>query len=76
VVGEYQCWRDNLRLYLQGGPTLADGQCYELATMNEVDTSACKGGFEDARRQVEVSLAVLEHDLQQRIRDLRGGAPP
>lgn len=69
VVGEYQCWRDNRLLYLQGGPTLADGQCYDLATMEEVDTSACRTGFEDARRQVEVSLAVLEHDLQQGIRD-------
>jgi phosphoglycerol transferase MdoB-like AlkP superfamily enzyme len=69
VVGEYQCWRDNLRLYLSGGPTLTDGECYELTTMEEVDTSVCAGGFVEARRQVEVSLAVLEYDLQQRIHD-------
>ncbi len=73
VVGEYQCWRDSSRLYLSGGPTLTDGQCYALATLDEVDTSVCAEGFVDARRQTEVSRAVLEHDLQQLIRDRLAG---
>jgi phosphoglycerol transferase MdoB-like AlkP superfamily enzyme len=73
VVGEYQCWRDSRRLYLSGGPALTDGQCYELPAVEEVDTSVCLGGFTEARRQVEVSLAVLEHDLQQRIHDRLAG---
>jgi len=34
-----------------------------------VDPAACAAGFEEARRQVEVSQLVLEHDLQQEIRE-------
>ena len=73
VVGEYQCWRDSTLLYLSGGPVLTDGECFELATMEETDTSLCAAGFDDAGRQVDISLAVLEHDLQQLIRDRLGG---
>jgi len=67
VVGEYRCWRDATHLYLRRGPELGDGQCIDLATMNEVGSRDCATGFEEALRQVEISRLVLEHDLQQRL---------
>lgn len=68
VVGEYRCWRSETHLYLRRGPLLRDGECIELATMREVDSEACAASFEAARREVEVSHLVLEHDLQQKLR--------
>ena len=79
VVGEYQCWQDGNHLYLQRTGRLEDGDCYELPGLREVDPAACAAGFEEARRQVEVSGLVLEHDLQQEIRErlleATGGGP-
>jgi hypothetical protein len=75
VVGEYQCWRDGSHLYLQRTGKLEDGDCFELPGLRLVDPAACATGFEAARRQVEVSGLVLDHDLQQEIRErLRGAA--
>jgi phosphoglycerol transferase MdoB-like AlkP superfamily enzyme len=68
VVGEYRCFSDATHLFLRRGPELADGECVELATLARVEPSACADGFEAARRQVEISRLVLEHDLQVRIR--------
>lgn len=68
VVGEYGCWHDASRLYLQGSGRLEDGDCYELPGLRELDPSECAAGFAEARRQVEVTRLVLEHDLQQKIR--------
>jgi phosphoglycerol transferase MdoB-like AlkP superfamily enzyme len=68
VVGEYRCWSDATRLFLRRGPELGDGECIELATLSPVASSACADSFEAARRQVEISRLVLEHDLQERIR--------
>jgi len=65
VVGEYRCWHDAAHVYLRRGPRLEDGLCVELATLVEVDVDRCRSGFEEARRQVEISRRVLEHDLQQ-----------
>jgi phosphoglycerol transferase MdoB-like AlkP superfamily enzyme len=67
VVGEYHCWQDSSHLYLQRGASLADGECYELTTMERVGVEACREGYEDARRQVDISRLVLEHDLQGRV---------
>jgi phosphoglycerol transferase MdoB-like AlkP superfamily enzyme len=67
VIGEHRCWRDATHLYLRGGPALANGECIELATMEAVAPEACASGFEEARRQAEVSSLVLDHDLQRRI---------
>jgi phosphoglycerol transferase MdoB-like AlkP superfamily enzyme len=67
VVGEYQCWRDDDHLYLQGGGRLDQGQCIELLSMERVGVEACRRSFLDARRQVEISQLVLENDLQERI---------
>ena len=67
VVGEYRCWLDATHLYLRRGPLLADGECIELATMMEVGSEACSESFDEARREVEVSGLVLEHDLQQKL---------
>jgi hypothetical protein len=76
VVGEYRCWRDAEHLYLRGGPLLADGECVELSSMRRVDPSACLTSFEAARRQVEISEIVLEHDLQLRLRTSLAGSSP
>jgi phosphoglycerol transferase MdoB-like AlkP superfamily enzyme len=73
VLGEYQCWRDTSHLFLQGGGRLEQGQCYELPTLERVDVAACGPGFDEARRQVEVSRLVLEFDLQQRLGELLAG---
>jgi phosphoglycerol transferase MdoB-like AlkP superfamily enzyme len=67
VVGEYRCWRDATHLYLRRGPLLTDGECIELETMTRVEPELCSGGFDAARREVEVSRLVLEHDLQQKL---------
>ena len=73
VVGEYGCWRDARHLYLQGDGTLEDGLCLDAATMQMLPVSACRRGFELARRVEAASAVVLEHDLQQRIHEeLRG----
>jgi phosphoglycerol transferase MdoB-like AlkP superfamily enzyme len=79
VVGEYRCWRDGSRLYLQRTGRLEDGDCYELPGLRVLEPAACAGGFEEALRQVEVSQLVLEHDLQLAIRErlarAAGGGP-
>jgi phosphoglycerol transferase MdoB-like AlkP superfamily enzyme len=67
VVGEYRCWRDEVHLYLRRGPGLSDGECIELATMRPVAPEACAAGFDAARREVEISRLVLEHDLQKKL---------
>lgn len=67
VVGEYRCWRDATHLYLHRGPRLTDGECIELATLERVGVEACSMSFEAARREVETSRLVLEHDLQQKL---------
>ena len=67
VVGEYQCWRDARHLFLQGGGSLEDGECYQLPDLTVIDVQACGAGFADAMAQVEASQMVLEHDLQQEI---------
>jgi len=67
VIGEYRCWRDATHLYLRRGPLVTDGDCIELATMTEIDSEACVAGFEEARRQVEISGIVLDQDLQARV---------
>jgi phosphoglycerol transferase MdoB-like AlkP superfamily enzyme len=67
VIGEYRCWRDATHVYLRDGPHLTDGECIELATMRLVKSEACAASFESARRQVEISARVLEHDLQGRL---------
>jgi len=67
VVGEYRCWRDATHLYLRRGPLLTDGECVELESMRKVDSAACSASFEKARREVEISRLVLEHDLQLRL---------
>ena len=69
VVGEYGCWRNARRLFLQGDGTLADGQCLDVATLVNAPPSECAEGFAEARRAEAISSLVLEHDLQQRISD-------
>jgi phosphoglycerol transferase MdoB-like AlkP superfamily enzyme len=69
VVGEYRCWHDATHVYLRRGPRLGDGLCVEFETLEEVEVERCRSGFEEARRQVEISRRVLEHDLQQRLLD-------
>jgi phosphoglycerol transferase MdoB-like AlkP superfamily enzyme len=79
VVGEYGCWRDDQLLFLQGDGSLGDGACIDLATTMRVPAESCAKGFSAARTEVEVSEAVLEHDLQGRIHEelaLAGGGLP
>jgi phosphoglycerol transferase MdoB-like AlkP superfamily enzyme len=79
VVGEYGCWRDDHLLFLQGDGSLGDGACIDLATTMRVPAESCAEGFSAARTEVEVSEAVLEHDLQGRIQEelaLAGGELP
>jgi phosphoglycerol transferase MdoB-like AlkP superfamily enzyme len=71
VVGEYRCWNDSTHVYLRRGPRLRDGQCFEGAGLEEVAVEACATSFEAARRQVEISETVLEHDLQQALHSTR-----
>ncbi len=75
VVGEYRCWRDTTHLYLRRGPLLTDGECIELETMKRVEPGACSESFDAARREVEISRLVLEHDLQQKLGKSLAGRP-
>jgi len=73
VVGEYGCWRDARHLFLQGGGTLEEGSCIELATLQTVAPAECAAAFSEARRIEVVSSLVLEYDLQGTIyRELSG----
>jgi len=67
VVGEYHCWRDGERLFLQGNGTLEDGGCYLLPDLTVIDTQGCATGFANATAQIEASRMILEHDLQLEI---------
>lgn len=67
VVGEYRCFSDASFLYLRHGPALADGECVDLASLRAVPVTDCAVPFERARRQVEVSTSVLDHDLQETV---------
>jgi len=69
VVGEYGCWRDARRLFLQGDGSLAGGRCLDVGTLAPLPRDACAAPFAEARRTEEISSLVLEHDLQQRISD-------
>jgi lipoteichoic acid synthase len=69
VVGEYGCWRDDHLLFLQGDGTLGDGACIDLATTTRVGAENCAEGYSAARKEVEVSEAVLDFNLQGRIHE-------
>ena len=67
VVGEYGCWRDAHRLFLQGDGFLEGGRCLDVGTLAPLPPDACAAPFAEARRTEEISSLVLEHDLQQQI---------
>jgi phosphoglycerol transferase MdoB-like AlkP superfamily enzyme len=69
VLGEYGCWSTRDLLYLVGGPALADGRCFERATLRPLPVERCADGSERAARRVGVSRTILEHDLQSRLAD-------
>ena len=69
VVGEYGCWRNDRLLFLQGNGSLNDGVCLDLSTMDRVPAESCREGYFAARRTVETSMRVLEHDLQGTIHE-------
>jgi phosphoglycerol transferase MdoB-like AlkP superfamily enzyme len=69
VVGEYACWRDAHRLFLQGDGTLAGGRCLALPDLFELEVEDCAQPYAQARRAMEVSQAVLEFDLQPWLHD-------
>jgi phosphoglycerol transferase MdoB-like AlkP superfamily enzyme len=74
VVGEYGCWRDADHLFLQGGKTIEEGTCIELATMDTVAPGECAAAFLEARRTEAMSSMTLDWDLQGRISaDLNDG---
>ena len=75
VIGEYRCWRDADHVFLRHGPELADGECLDVATLDQVEVEACRTAFEAARLQVEMSELVLKHDLQRRIHDRLSSSP-
>lgn len=70
VVGEYRCWRDRERLFLQGGRRLDDGRCLDAGTLEPLATEACADGHRAAMTRVAVSNAVLAHDLQAELHAL------
>ena len=73
VIGEYACWSTVDLMYLVGGPTLADGRCFDRTTLRPLPIERCADGWEEAARRVRISRAVLEYDLQQRLADLGVG---
>lgn len=75
VVGEYRCWRDARRLFLQGGPQLGDGQCRLLDGLALLPVAECAPGYREAMRRVEVSNLVLTHDLQGEVHRVLAAEP-
>jgi phosphoglycerol transferase MdoB-like AlkP superfamily enzyme len=54
-------------IYANHGPQLADGRCFDAATLEPLPVVACEEGNLEVRRQAEVARLVLSYDLQQRI---------
>ena len=67
VPGAYGSFVDRRHLFVPRGPTLAEGHCYDLPSLERVPPEACARGFAEAVATVEVSRQVLEGDLQQRL---------
>lgn len=76
VVGEYRCWRDRERLFLQGGRRLEDGRCLDVGTLERLPAATCAGGHRAAMRRVAVSDAVLAHDLQAELHAFLAASEP
>jgi phosphoglycerol transferase MdoB-like AlkP superfamily enzyme len=56
-------------IYANQGPRLADGRCYDAATLEPLPGAVCEEGNLEVRRQAEVARLVMSYDLQQRIAD-------
>lgn len=67
VPGAHGSFLDRRHLFVPGGPTLDEGRCYELPSLDRVPPEACARGWAEAAAVVEVSRQVLAGDLQQRL---------
>jgi len=76
VPGAYGSWIGEDHLFVPRGRSLAEGHCFDRATLERVAPEACREGFSAAARLREMSLTVLEHDLQETLhrRLSHGGA--
>jgi phosphoglycerol transferase MdoB-like AlkP superfamily enzyme len=73
VIGEYGCWSTRRLLYLVGGPDLEDGRCLERESLRPLPVTDCAADWRRANARSEVSLTLLEGDLQLRAADTRSG---
>jgi phosphoglycerol transferase MdoB-like AlkP superfamily enzyme len=70
-------WISGDVIYANHGPRLADGHCFDAATLKPLPVAVCEEGDMAVRRQAEVARLVLRYDLQQRIADsLQAGGEP
>ena len=67
VPGAYGSFVDRRHLFVPRGPTLAEGHCYDLASLELIPTAECAAGYEEAVAAAEISRLVLVGDLQQRL---------
>jgi len=76
VVRPHGSWLSDRFLYVNRGPELEQGECFDARTLGRVSTEACREGNERALLQMDVARKVLVYDLQERLRrDLAGGPP-
>ena len=67
AVQQFTVWRDREHLFLPRGNDVADGLCYELPSMQQVEGEACRDGYAAARTQAQISRDVIRHDLQTEL---------
>ncbi len=76
VVRPHGSWLSDRFLYVNRGPELERGECFDARTLGRVPAEACREGNEQATLQVDVARKVLVYDLQERLRrDLAGRSP-
>jgi lipoteichoic acid synthase len=62
-------YTDGKTYYVPSNDGIVDnGTCYALPDGNKTDISACKAGAEAAKKELEISDRVVEHDLVPKLR--------
>ncbi len=68
VVGSRGVWQDGGLLFVPRGRRVEDGECWAITTGERVPESECAAGERAVDLESQVSRAVLDHDLQRRLR--------
>lgn len=72
VISHYSVWLDDEHLYLDKGPELEAGRCYDVDSLRIVPVERCREGDRRAKQKMQVSRDVIIHDLQGPIAEALG----